>query len=107
MADTMYPEGTFLRKLANDLEHNGMFPRQVVDVMAAFFAGEEHSGMAGRWLEDPDSYPEIIYHLQWRILCTYALKYIDEHAPKAWFRPVFLPPDEQEAWLKENGAKSY
>lgn len=82
-----------------------MLSNQVEDVMTNFIKGEEDSSMASRWLEDPESYPEILYHLQWRILCTYALKYIDEHAPKAWFRPVFLPPDEQEAWLKENGAR--
>lgn len=104
MADTMYPESTFLRKLAKDLEHNGMMPRQVADVMDTFFTGEENTSMAERWLEDPESYPPIVYQLQWRILCTYALKYIDERAPKAWFRPVFLSPSEQEKWLAENGA---
>lgn len=105
MANTMYPEGTFLRKLANDLEHNGMFQRQATEVMERFIRGEQGTSMANRWQEDPDSYPEILYRLQWRILCTYALKYIDTTCPKAWFRPVFLSPSEQEKWLAENGAQ--
>ena len=101
----MYPEGTFLRKLANDLAENGMFARQVTEVMEWFMREEQTSSMADRWLEDPESYPPMIYHLQWRLLCTYALKYIDTTCPKAWFRPVFLSPSEQEKWLAENGAQ--
>lgn len=100
-----YPTGTFLFKLASDLEAHGMLSNQVEDVMTNFIKGEEDSSMSSRWMEDPDSYPDMIYHVSWRILCTYALKYIDGMQNVPWFRPVFLPPAEQEAWLKENGAR--
>ena len=100
----LYRAGTFLGKLFSDLEANGMSSAMAHEVMKAFTQDQDDSSMALRWFEDPDHYPSLIYHLQWRLLCTYALRYIDANAPKAWFRPVFLPPSEMEAWLAANGA---
>jgi hypothetical protein len=100
-----YGKGTFLAKLADDLEAHGMLPNQAEDVMSIFVAGERDSSMSSRWMDDPDGYPPVLYNLVWGILCTYALSYIDKICPQAWFRPVFLSPSEQEAWLKENGVK--
>ena len=100
-----YPAGTFLFKLAADLENYGMLPNQAEDVMALFIKGEEGTSMASRWMDDPEGYPEVLYNLCWRILCTYALQYIDEMHNVPWYRPCFLGPEAQEAWLKENGSR--
>lgn len=100
-----YSPGTFLFKLFGDMEANGMFPSQAAAVMDLFIEDQRTSSMSSRWYDDPSGYPDMIYHLQWRLLCTYALAYIDANCPKAWFRPVFLPPAEQEEWLKNFGAK--
>jgi hypothetical protein len=103
-----YLNGTFLYKLFNDLLEYGFFEGQAYEVMDSFIEGEyvQQSAMCQRWCEDPSSYPDMIYHLQWRLLQTYALQYIDNHTPNAWFRPCFLAPDAQEKWLEENGAKN-
>lgn len=98
-----YPSGTFLNSLYGDLLKNGMFDHQATPIMEAFIADQRGSGMGSRFFDDPSGYPPVLYQLQWRLLCTYALAYIDEECPKAWFRPVFLPPNEQEAWLAQNG----
>lgn len=100
-----YAKGTFLAKLADDLEVHGMLPNQVEDVMSIFVEGERDSSMSSRWMDDPEGYPPILYQLTWEMLRIYALKYIDEFAPKAWFRPVFLPPVERDEWLAKERAK--
>ena len=105
MKHRRFRKGTFLYKLFNALLKHGMLKVQAYAVMDLFINGEKDSSMAQRWLDDPEGYPEVIYNLQWRLLTTYALKYVDEYAPKAWYRPVFLSPAEQEKWLAENGAK--
>lgn len=99
-----YAAGTFIGKLFEDLQENGMMPMQADEVMQSFMHDQRDSGMRGRWYDDPTGYPPVLYNLQWGLVCTYALKYIDEQCPKAWFRPVFLPPSAQAQWMRENGA---
>lgn len=105
MIQKRFLRGTFLYKLFNALLEHGMMEVQAYAVMEMFLDGEKDSAMSQRWLDDPEGYPDVIYNLQWRLLTTYALKYVDEYTPKAWYRPVFLSPAEQEKWLAENGAK--
>ena len=94
---------TFLDKLKTQLAENGMFPHQVETVIEAFLAGENESTTYRVLGEDPEGYDPGVYNVIWCILCTYALKYIDKECPSAWFRPCFLTPSEQEAFLKTWG----
>jgi hypothetical protein len=92
---------TFLSKFRQDLENGGMFPDMAQAVLDSVVEGEKSSSMAGRWMDDPAGYPAMMYNVLWMLVKTYALTYIDKHAPAAWFRPVFLPVKEQMSFLEE------
>lgn len=93
----------FIEKLERDLEANGMFPDQVQAVMVLFMEDNNKTSMGQRVYEDVNNYPEMIYNILWLTCKTFALKYIDETCPKAWFRAAFLPPNEQDEYLKSIG----
>ena len=92
---------SFIEKLQQELQANGMFESQAQAVVESLKIGEAESAMASIWNRQVDGYPPTIWNIFWRTACVYALKYIDAHAPKAWFRPVFLPADEQETFLQQ------
>ncbi len=92
---------TFLGRFRQDLQNGGMFPDMAQAVVDSVVEGEESSAMAGRWMDDPAGYPAMMYNVLWMLVKTYALTYIDKHAPQAWFRPVFLPVSEQTKFLED------
>lgn len=66
---------------------NGMFEEQAEEVMA--LAEESMDTMNENWGKDANSYPAIIINLTWSNVKLVALKWIDENAPEAWFKPIF------------------
>ena len=93
---------TFITELKAKLEQNGMFESQAQAVIDLMLEGEKDSPMNNRWNESPDGYPGMLFNIIWETCRTYALKYIDEKCPLAWFRPCFLPHDQQQEFLKQN-----
>lgn len=90
---------TFLTELSDSLEANGMSQSQAKTVIDRMLAGEKDSSMNGRWLDDPREYPVNMFNVLWLTCSRYALDTINELWPLAWFRPCFLPPSEQAAFL--------
>ena len=41
------------------------------------------------WDRPASEYPDVIYNAMWLHLSNATLKWIDENAPQAWFRPMF------------------
>jgi hypothetical protein len=100
---TIYSKGlemNFLEKIEFELQQNGMPETMAKAVLEAYKAGEAKTHLATRWHEDVSNYPELLWNLVWVCVKNYALKYIDDHAPKAWFRIVFAPQEEQEAFMQ-------
>lgn len=93
---------TFITELKALLEQNGMFESQSQDVIDLMLEGEKDSPMNSRWNKNPEDYPSSIRNIIWETCKHYALVYIDEKHPKAWFRPCFLPHDQQREFLKQN-----
>ena len=79
----------YIERLTADLEKNGLFTDQAVAIVTAFTSDPTHS-MRGRWVEDTATYPEGMYNVLWATCKMEALRYIDSHCPKAWFRAVFV-----------------
>lgn len=100
---------TFLSKLRSDLQSNGMFENQALEVLDRMIKAEHEAkgSMASRWNDDVEGYPEGVYTVLWLTCKHYALQYIDDVCPAAWFRPCFLPPAEQEAFIKEQKAAAF
>jgi hypothetical protein len=42
------------------------------------------------WDRPADEYPDVVYNAMWLHVKDVALKWIDENAPQAWFRPMFV-----------------
>ncbi len=92
---------TFNQILTKRLEENGMFESQAVQVMKNYWASDMAS--SGN-LADKSvySYPEQLENLVWAGVRIEALKYINEHCPKAWFKPVFDDNDPIHAQIAQS-----
>ncbi len=98
---------TFLSELQARLEQNGMFESQAKAVIQLMLEDEVSSIMGQRWTENPDHYPPSLVDMLWVSCSRYALRYIDQHCPQAWFRPCFLPPSEQAAFLAKTKGEDH
>ena len=92
---------TFNEIMKKFLVDNGMFDEQVSAVMDSATTHEMFSELKGRTHEDESSYPPIMRHICVISIKVVALEYIDEHCPKAWFRPCFLSLAEQKKAIPE------
>lgn len=96
---------TFKQFAEQFLTDNGMFDNQVADVMKRLMESEAADPMRGRWDQAMSGYPAIMKNVLVLNVKAEALKYIDENCPEAWFRPCFLPADQQKAFMEETSAK--
>ncbi len=80
---------TFEIKIKEYLEDNGMFPENSKAVFEAMKSTKENEAMSQRWYDDPSDYPSIILRLAIISARHYALIWIDENCPDAWYRPLF------------------
>jgi hypothetical protein len=92
---------TFAEDLHSWLQTNGMSETQTEAVLAKMLAGESENAAKLPLDRVMKGYPEALTYLLRRICAKYALTYIDENCPAAWFRPCFLPQEEQLELLEE------
>jgi hypothetical protein len=91
---------TFNQVLTKRLEANGMFESQAEQVMKNYWTSDLAS--SGDLSDKPTiNYPEQIENLVWAGVRIVALKYINEHCPKAWFKPVFEDKDPLHAQFRK------
>jgi len=93
----------FIQQLTNDLTQNGLSDSQANEIVTAFTSDPTHS-MRDRWIEDTTNYPEGMYNVLWATCKMEALRYIDSHCPRAWFRAVFDPTDPIHAEMAKQNA---
>lgn len=73
----------------NYLQERGFFADNAKTVMQTVKAAKENKSMVGRWGDDMSGYPhQIVIGLSLSVR-DYALIWIDENCPEAWYRPVF------------------
>lgn len=78
---------TIRERLNKLLQEQGMFPEGARAVMDA--VTQANSPMDGRWDDQEDGYPKVIMGALWLSVCDEAVKWIDAHYPKAWYRSMF------------------
>lgn len=82
---------TVQEQLEQKLIECGMFNHQAKEVVA--LAIPEISKITDNyqitWNSPSDNYPEAIYSVLFMTVKPIALKWIEEHAPMAWFKPMF------------------
>lgn len=94
------PEAAIILHLAAWLIKNGMFPRQAAGTLELMVLGEANNAVSSRWLDPASDYPTALIDILHATCKIYALRYCDEQCPEAWFRPVFLPAEEQAEFLR-------
>lgn len=86
------------------LQQHGMFESQATEVMARIVSDPNFmGGTMDRWTDMIEDYPPLMPVMIFSAIKEVGLKFIDETCPKAWFRPMFLPVEERDAWLKAEG----
>lgn len=82
---------TTLERLVNMLTERGMSESQAAEVMKDFIpAMNKESGEYRITWERPEhEYPDIMYSLWFQQLKVYALNWLNENKPQAWFKPMF------------------
>ena len=88
---------TFREKAIEMLTSRGMFDAQAEAVVERVVADEANAPMRDRWDDDVAGYPEPMLAVLWFTVRTNAVEWIDEHCPKAWYRPMFAPASEVAA----------
>lgn len=67
----------------------GMFEDQAKAVVDTVIESDKNGAMAHRWSDDIEGYPPQMKAVIAASVKAHALRWIDEHCPQAWFRPVF------------------
>jgi len=78
-------------KFESMLVANGMFESQAKQVMDIAIPKLDSmiSDYKFTWDRPAEEYPEVIYNVVYMSLKPIALKWIEENAPRAWFKPMF------------------
>lgn len=90
-------------KLKAYLTERGMSDEQAESVMKDFVpamnreAGEYHI----TWDRPASEYPDIMFSLWIKQLQVYALNWLNENKPQAWFKPMFMNAKDREDLLKQ------
>jgi len=83
-----------------------LIEEDVLDIMPKLMkALKEQSDAIGYdgFKGDPNDYPAIVWVMVYNgIVKPIVLEWIDENYPKAWFRPMYLPKEEQDKFIKTN-----
>jgi hypothetical protein len=80
---------TVKEQMLEGLTSKGLSDDEARIVFAASLERLEPKGYALSWDAPASDYPEPVYAVASVILDEMALAYIDQHCPKAWFRPMF------------------
>jgi hypothetical protein len=86
---------TFKEKLIKLGEENGLGQREAEQIVEAMITedNERCKTMAGRWDDDADGYPPQMIAVLWMSFKFTADKWLAEHKPKHWARPMFASND--------------
>lgn len=87
---------TTKQRCLNFLIQRGMFDSQAEQVLERAKPDIEVGGYQMTWDRPASEYPDVLYAVIGLILKRHALEWIDEHAPLAWFRPMFADSVETE-----------
>ena len=68
----------------------GMSMNQAKAVMTMVVQAKENDVMKDRWDEPAYAYPSSILNLMFISCNRYALQYINDNIPQAWFKPMFM-----------------
>lgn len=80
---------TFRQKAIELLYSNGMFREDAEKVVQNVIAHPSNEAMQGRWDDDIAGYPPQMLNVLWFTVKSFAVEWIDENCPQAWFRPLF------------------
>jgi hypothetical protein len=78
---------TIEKYLLEYLIASGMFEIQAKQVIELARAGSPY--MTGRWNDIVKGYPDIFMGTMKVVINRYALEWIDNNLPAAWYRPMF------------------
>ena len=78
------------------LTDRGMFPEQAEESFRRNANDPANEAMEDRWNDDVEGYPSQLRAVLALSLNWWALQYIDETCPQAWFRPMFTGNPEAE-----------
>mgnify|MGYP001617759727 CR=1 FL=1 len=81
---------TFNEFILSNLINCGMFPDQTQAVLELVKQAPENESMLGRWSDCIEDYPPEMKTMAWHSAKRYALQWIDENKPKAWYRGQFV-----------------
>lgn len=79
----------FKEAMIEAMTSRGMFESQAEEVMVQVIEQNLLPDMETRWYEDVRHYPENLVNILWLNVKEVAYKWIEEHAPMAWFKPMF------------------
>ena len=82
---------TLKEQLVNLGQDNGLLQQQAEQIVDVLIAEDDagHKIMTGRWNDDADGYPPKMIDVLWGSYKNVAAKWLAEHAPRHWARPVF------------------
>lgn len=80
---------TFYEYCIEYLRKNRMWEKQASAVMGRVVSATENSSLVELWDSDIDGDPLETRAALMAMLNRYALEWIDENLPPAWFRPMF------------------
>jgi len=80
---------TLKQKCLAYLVSNGMFDNDAEKVFELFIQQDSQESMKSRWNEDAANYPPSILNLSLMSLKRFALEWINENQPLAWYKAMF------------------
>ncbi len=82
---------TTKEKLIDMCVSRGMFETDAVKVVESAVSEIDSFGdYRTTWDRPAEEYPPTLYAVMFLTVQEHAIKYIDEHYPRAWFREVFV-----------------
>jgi hypothetical protein len=102
---------TFAQTLIQKLEDMGLWPKEASAILDAAKLAPASKPMTGRWDDPVENYPPVMLNVVWFTVKSTAKKWLAQHAPLHWARPMFdeallaqlARGDESAAgWLEQN-----
>ena len=75
------------------LVNNGLSNLAADNIMHVVRAAPENESMSGRWADDVGEYPAVMQRMVLLTINRYALRWIEQNCPDAWFKAMFDPAD--------------
>ena len=82
---------TLRKKLESLAQENGLWPQEAEQIADALIAEDASTSgtMSGRWNDEEDAYPPQLVAVLWMSYKRVADKWLGEHKPMHWARPMF------------------